>query len=300
MDGEERRQRLTLGIWLALAATGAVAFWLGNFGPLQGTDMAGWLVACGIMGGGYALVNAIGPARGLFWPRPSYLAPADVALPLAQRVPSLVEWPSEVLTLSRDGLLEALETLRAERPGFLPVALGDDAELDAAKETWDADERTPEQIVAAAARQRPLSADLEDRRRDPDEDLEVGNWPDTLPTYVERLHQFEALDSVHVVLLPAAEPAEAVAYLKFGDFNGAPTPERHVAVHRIWQAAYGARLVACTHDTLTLRVDHGPATPEEALALAREVYAYADFDLNDYSELAADLMVTKLWVFWWD
>jgi hypothetical protein len=297
---DDMRQRLLLGLWLTLAAVGAIAFWAGNFGPLQGTEAAGLAVSFGLMGGAYALFNAFGPARELFWPSRPLWAPADADLPPPQRVPSLVEWPYEVVTVPRDGLLDTLERLRAERPGFLPVALGDDSELDAAKETWDADDRSPETILAAAAKQKPLSADVEARRRDPEEDLEVGTWPAELPSYVESLHQFEGLDQVHVVLLPVSDPADAVACLKFGDFNGAPTPERHVAIHRAWQAAYGARLVACTHDTLTLRVDRGPATPEEALALAREVYAYADFDLNDYSELAADLMVTRLWVFWWD
>ncbi|HYE47172.1 MAG TPA: DUF4253 domain-containing protein [Caulobacter sp.] len=296
----EVRERLELGIWLVVALIGGASFWAAHYGPLHGTQSAGLASSFGLIGCGFALMQAIGKAWSLYRPSRIFAAPADIDLPPAQRASSLVEWPYEVVTLPGAGLLEALERLRAERPGLLPVALGDDQALDQAKERWDADDRTPAAIIAAAEGQPPLSVDVAERQNDPEPGLQLGTWPAALPSYTETLHPFDALESVHVVLLPVAEPAEAVAYLKFGDFNGAPTPERHVAIHRAWQAAYGARLVACTHETLILQVERGPATPEEAIALAREVYAYADWDLNDYSELAADLMVTRLWTFWWD
>jgi hypothetical protein len=56
--------------------------------------------------------------------------------------------------------------------------------------------------------------------------------------------------------------------------------------------------------TLNVRVARRPATPEEALELARLQYEYChdivDQGVDTLSALAASLMAHDWWYFWWD
>jgi hypothetical protein len=57
-------------------------------------------------------------------------------------------------------------------------------------------------------------------------------------------------------------------------------------------------------DTVELRVRRRPGSRDEALALAREHYAYCndtvDQGTKDMATLAANLMGSDWWFFWWD
>jgi hypothetical protein len=69
---------------------------------------------------------------------------------------------------------------------------------------------------------------------------------------------------------------------------------------RIW----GAELIGLGSDTINLRVSRKPGTREEALELARAQYVYCndiiDQGVGSYRELAAGLMASDWWFFWWD
>jgi hypothetical protein len=73
---------------------------------------------------------------------------------------------------------------------------------------------------------------------------------------------------------------------------------------RSWHDRYGAELVSMGADTVELRVTRRPASRDEALALAREHYAYCsdtvDQGTQDLATLAAMLMASDWWFFWWD
>ena len=73
---------------------------------------------------------------------------------------------------------------------------------------------------------------------------------------------------------------------------------------RGWRDAYGAKLVSITRDTIELKVDRRPASREEALELARQHFAYCpDIVLQGtqtIEALAASLMQSDWWFFWWD
>lgn len=268
-------------------------------------DRIGWLMAILAVGFfGYGLVVfswlLIAPESYIRLTGAKFQIAGRKSVNAASRVRRPAADPFPIITASESEVLATIARLRAEGAA-LPVAIGDDAALAAAREAWRQDRRKPATIIAAAARQKTLGEEVAaNRRLDPEWELPAGRWPSETPAYEESLHGISDKPLVHIAMLPVEDPSEAPAWLKFGGFNGCPPPERHVAILRRWREEYGAELMACGPDSLTLRVSRGPASRKEAIDLARQLCAYADYDLNNYSELAAELMATRLWYFWWD
>lgn len=141
---------------------------------------------------------------------------------------------------------------------------------------------------------------------------EIGEWPDTpfesgqLQAVLDIVGGGAARlrDRVTILRLPVVDGSEVPALLNWGGWNACPPPEYHVTALRSWRDRYGAELVALSFDVLELRVARRPADRDEALLLARELYAYCP-DLVDQGSgtlapLAASLMTSSWWSFWWD
>ncbi len=138
----------------------------------------------------------------------------------------------------------------------------------------------------------------------------VGDWPlilpepDTALTVAEELLTGRALERVTIVLVPTDDPTTIPAHLRWGGWNANPPAEYHVAALRSWRDRYGAELVGLGFDVMNLRVARRPASRDEALALAREQYAYCsdivDQGVGTLAALAALLMAGDWWYFWWD
>ena len=235
--------------------------------------------------------------------------------------------PFPRLEVSRGEALGVWERLRARGEGW-PVIVPDAEALQSVGEAAlgtkglrprrSADEilaaarglRFPEGLVAArAARAAKWRSDAEARglpRSEwelPEPAVEVGEdcgWP-AVETYAP---EGDPTEAAHILVLPGRTSAEAPAYLNFGDWNGCPAPEHHVAALRTWGERYGAELVQVRSDALLLRVARRPQTPEEALALARAQYAYCpDLVLqatDNLATLASLLMRSRFWEMWWD
>jgi hypothetical protein len=94
------------------------------------------------------------------------------------------------------------------------------------------------------------------------------------------------------------------AYLHWGQWNGCPAPEYQIAALRSWRERFGAELVGLSRDVMNVRVQSRPPTREVALELAREQYVYCsdivDQGVQTLSALAAVLMESDWWYFWWD
>jgi hypothetical protein len=214
--------------------------------------------------------------------------------------------------------MDAWEALRSVRaPGWWPVVVGDSEEEARVAEMTQYAEDTSAKILdvaagldeddALAARRVELDEIYEEAANDPSFDL-VGQWPpDAEPTSTFTL----PLDVVSqrprptvIVLVPAADPAEVPAVVHFGGWNACPGPELHVALHRRWQARYGAELVGMSADVIEMRVARPPKTRDEAMALANEHYAYCEDivhqGVESLSNLAATLLDGTVWFFWWD
>lgn len=141
-------------------------------------------------------------------------------------------------------------------------------------------------------------------------ELDPGEWPEPgevggagLTVHTDILTQ-RVFPKVHLTVLPTDDPAAVPAYLRWGNWNACPPPEVHVAVHRKWREEYGAQIVGISGDTINMRVSRRPATREEALALAREQFLYCSDLVLQGTEtlevLAASLMASDWWYFWWD
>jgi hypothetical protein len=131
---------------------------------------------------------------------------------------------------------------------------------------------------------------------------EVGSNPMTLSVAID-LASGRPHERVHILLLPTQSGWEVPAFLRWGGWNACPPPEYHVAALRRWHVRFGAELVGMNGDALNVRARR-PTTRREAIALAREQYGYCpdivDQGAGTLSALAASLMASDWWYFWWD
>lgn len=213
--------------------------------------------------------------------------------------------------------MAAWEALKAEGTGY-PVLVGnrDDAEMVA--ESSEMDGRTVEVILSAAQDYRFPQALFADRDhwaevdgrswRGPEME---GPWPDggagvfsPGPALAKDSLSRRYLDEAWIVLLPTDDQATAIAMLGYGGWNECPGPEEHVAAFRSWRERFGFELIGAGKDVIEGRVSRRPSSRQEALELAWEQYAYCpdivDQGVVQVSVLAAGLMESSWWYFWWD
>jgi hypothetical protein len=238
--------------------------------------------------------------------------------------------PYEIVEASGENALATWEELKNAGRGA-PVVLGED-DLDNLLFPFDPMERArlkPIEEILAAAEAINFPDDLHRLRRDEevaamvdlgiiaspadfdDKELEapLGDWP-TETSYGSGLSvAYDTLTGqprpmVHIALIPTDDPTAIPAYMQWGNFNQCPSPAYHVAALRAWRDRYGAELVGLGADTINLRVSRKPETREEALELARAQHAYCndiiDQGVGSYRKLAAGLMASDWWFFWWD
>jgi hypothetical protein len=100
------------------------------------------------------------------------------------------------------------------------------------------------------------------------------------------------------------QPWHLPAVLKYGKWNECPAPEVHCAFHREWQTKFGAEITGMSGDVVECVVKRPPGNREAATTLAWEQYWYcADIveqGCESISSLAAILLNSPYWYFWWD
>ena len=100
------------------------------------------------------------------------------------------------------------------------------------------------------------------------------------------------------------EPWQLPAVMRFGGWNSCPEPAVHCAIHRQWQAEYGAWITGLSNDTIECLVESPPRDRDAALRLAWQQYWYCndivDQGCGTINRLAARLMNSPYWFFWWD
>jgi hypothetical protein len=168
-------------------------------------------------------------------------------------------------------------------------------DLDYAREQGD-DKR-------AAALEAALASD------DPFRCMPRGKWPRRVSPrrryFTPHDHNTtEHLPEVFIALVPTKISWQVPIYLNFGGFNECPSPDDIASVLRYWEESYGAQLACLTHDVLEMNVFQPPETREAAMALAREQYLI-DRDIVEQGTqtiegLAAELIHSEHWFFWWD
>jgi hypothetical protein len=213
-----------------------------------------------------------------------------------------------------------------------PVVVGDDRAFDELAEWFSEDFRKKplEEVLSISAglhHPQDLYALREKSDREADESLRqqgLGNlskllgdqpsppegmWPEIPPrsfglSIAVNEETGSPYESVNIAILPTEDPATIPAYLRWGGWNDNPLAEYHVAALRSWRDRYGAELAGISRDTMNIIVSRRPQTRAEALALAKEQYAYCD-DIIDqgygtFNDLAASLLANDWWYFWWD
>jgi len=255
----------------------------------------------------------------------SHLTPEQRARYEAMHKRMMAALTYERVTVSGKDALAEWERLKASGRGW-PVVIGSDEDLERIADQFTTDDptifggvpgstpRPPAQILAAAEAIR-FPADLQKwsgAYRPEDLRAPLGDWPtlvgdhapDVGPSIANDLMTGAPHDRVHILLLPAGHGWEAPAYLRWGNWNACPPPEYHVAALRDWNRRYGAELVAVNGDMMNVRVRTRPRDRAEAVALARDMYGYCpdiiDQGAGSISSLAAGLMESDWWYFWWD
>ncbi len=195
--------------------------------------------------------------------------------------------------------------LRTNAPGlgYWPVILGDDRTFEQTKKSLEASAKFVGKRSAGSGH---ISAEkfFEARAEELGDEFPAGSWP-VKPVAPHTFYLPSEFDKRTVMgLLPASDSSKVLQILNYGDWNACPPVHEHVAVHNYWNERYGAEIVCLSSDILEMHVDRRPANREEALALAREQYLYCsdivEQETGTIQELAAGLMVSDAWFFWWD
>ncbi|MEV0680084.1 DUF4253 domain-containing protein [Actinosynnema sp. NPDC050436] len=113
-------------------------------------------------------------------------------------------------------------------------------------------------------------------------------------------------DELRLGLVAAGRGADALTAVGWtGPANYTGDTAEISAVLRDWEDRFGARVVAVGFATLYLSVGNPPSTPEHALRVAAEHFAFCPDNvwqggvatLADYAERLVD---SEVWAFWWD
>lgn len=213
---------------------------------------------------------------------------------------------------------QALEALSQHRARFAqsrqyPFLVGDHEELEQLKTVAEINEQDFATIVAASA-ELDIADWIDERKKDAEQygivSFEAeGEWPGHIQdkgsvTLHKNILTGKEKPEVHLGLANIEEPWQLPAFMKFGAWNECPRPEVHCAFHRKWYQEYGAEIIGMSHETIECTVAKPPTDKETALKLAWEQYWYCpdivEQGCGSVALLAATIMKSDYWFFWWD
>jgi hypothetical protein len=110
-----------------------------------------------------------------------------------------------------------------------------------------------------------------------------------------------SLPPARIGLAAAGQPADVLPRIGWSHNWG---PLEHAAVLRSWEDRFGARLLQVGFDQIWLLAERPPRTLQAAEHVAAEHFAFGDTctgkGLGDIPGIAAELLATPIWTFWWD
>lgn len=211
--------------------------------------------------------------------------------------------------------IETLESRRHAYPqsGEYPFLIGDANELERVREAAEYNKQDVEELVRESL-SLDLSSWLGERREEAEEyefseDDALGEWPGEVSEKGSISLHFDVLSrkikkEVFLGLARIEQPWQLPAVLKYGAWNDCPSPEVHCAFHRKWQSEFGAEIVGVSGDIIECAVKNPPRDKAAAIELAWQQYWYcADIveqGCETVSNLAATLINSRYWYFWWD
>jgi hypothetical protein len=109
---------------------------------------------------------------------------------------------------------------------------------------------------------------------------------------------------VYIGLATIDQPWHLPAVLKNGGWNECPSAEVQCAYFRDWQERFGAEITGVSSDVIECIVTKPPKDRASAIELAWEQYWFCndivDQGCETISNLAATLLNSNYWYFWWD
>jgi hypothetical protein len=119
-----------------------------------------------------------------------------------------------------------------------------------------------------------------------------------------RLRIRQAHGAARIGLVAADRPADVLPVIGWGGLlNRGESLLPLTALLRSWEDRFGARLIQVGYDDLQLLVERPPRTLEAAQRIAAEHVVLADECIDahrDIPHIAASLVNTPIWTFWWD
>lgn len=213
---------------------------------------------------------------------------------------------------------DAIRTLNEHRSGYrttgkYPFLIGDEDEMELLQENAEFNTQDPAEIIRASL-EIDVADWIENRRAQVTEDgIEldeiVGDWPGeisekgSIGLHKDVLSE-KIISEVYLGLATIDQPWHLPAVLKYGAWNECPEAEVQCAFHRAWQSEYGSEITGVSGDIIECTVANPPRTQENAIRLAWQQYWYCadivDQGCESVSNLAATLMNSPYWYFWWD
>jgi len=113
-----------------------------------------------------------------------------------------------------------------------------------------------------------------------------------------------ALPDARIGLTPAARPADVLPLIGWEGAVNSTTSLPIAAVLRSWEDRFGARLLDIGFAEIRLLVSRPPRTIGAAQRIAAEHVVFCDEcggqGLTEVSTIAASLLESPVWTFWWD
>lgn len=213
---------------------------------------------------------------------------------------------------------QAISELMARREAFpasgrYPFLIGDEESAERLKEGLELCETSAEEAVRFSEtfrvekwiRGRQEMAVMDGYA--PEDD--AGPWPGEISQKMSiithcDIRTQQPLPEVYLGMAELEQPWHLPAVLHYGSWNDCPEAGVHCALHRHWGQRYGAEIVSASSDVIECIVSNPPRDQDAAMALAWEHYWYCTDIVHQgvetVSNLAATLMNSPNWYFWWD
>lgn len=221
--------------------------------------------------------------------------------------------PFDVITVPGKNAIAKLRELRAafSSTGQYPFLIGDEEEYDHLSESSEESEEEPSEVIEKSLIYNPQQEVDEIREEIEEEGSDgiLGEWPgenaDKGQIGIHKDVSTGAVKSkIYLGLAKLKQSWQLPAIVGYGGWNECPSPAVHCAFHRKWQKEYGAQIVTMSASVIECRLSKPPRNRKVAMDLAFQHYRYCgdivDQGHETVSALAATLLNSSYWYFWWD
>jgi len=220
-------------------------------------------------------------------------------------------FPYELLRIPGSEAVTTLSELRAKGAGT-PIILGDEESFEQMLETLEVRAETSTDELIDRARRIDIFQWLAARAAEDSDyyEIEPAAWPEgevspnTELTAHRDVLSGKPYSEVMLTIVPTTQSWTAPCFLKIGDWNNVPSAEQHAALFKYWSEQFGATVACLADDVIELTVARPASTRDEALALAKQQFIYCPDivhqGIGSVEALAASLIGSTVWYFWWD